>query len=294
MERCKPVVRYAAILSAVMMLLIMWAITHGGNAFDPAAPIVPVTREESSGTRSAFTEILSITHNGIDAMDNNAVTVGGSAAALAAIRADGEAIGYIPARLAGSEGVRIVAVDGVLPSAATIRSGEYPLSRPLTVAMGMEYSYAAADLCRYIFSEAGRAVIGGLGYAPCGDMTAALPAVDKRGRIRICCSATAAPLVEKLVDEWAGNRPDITAEIHRTDTASALMLLFSGTCDIAVASRTLTDSELQSCTASVFALDGIAVVVNDSNPVSSLTSAQLRQIYMGGYSCWSEVFDNAD
>ena len=64
----------------------------------------------------------------------------------------------------------------------------------------------------------------------------------------------------------------------------------NGTCDIGLASRALKDSELeQGVVGTVIANDGIAVIVNNESTVTGLTSEQVKGIYMGELTNWSEV-----
>ena len=64
----------------------------------------------------------------------------------------------------------------------------------------------------------------------------------------------------------------------------------AGTVDIGNASRALTDEEkANGIVENVVAIDGIAVVVNPENTVSNLTTDQLKQIYTGEVTNWSEV-----
>jgi phosphate transport system substrate-binding protein len=62
-----------------------------------------------------------------------------------------------------------------------------------------------------------------------------------------------------------------------------------GTCDIGMASRELKDSELSVLSATQIALDGIAVIVNNENPITNLTKDQVRGIFTGKMSNWSEA-----
>lgn len=65
-----------------------------------------------------------------------------------------------------------------------------------------------------------------------------------------------------------------------------------GVCDIGMASRELKDSELAAgLKPMVIAMDGIAVIVNNQNPVIGLTSQQVRAIFMGEITRWSEIDD---
>ena len=63
-----------------------------------------------------------------------------------------------------------------------------------------------------------------------------------------------------------------------------------GVCDIGMASRALKDSEIEKgLTGLTIAMDGIAVIVSLDNPVDGLTTGQVRDIYMGEITDWSEV-----
>jgi phosphate transport system substrate-binding protein len=63
-----------------------------------------------------------------------------------------------------------------------------------------------------------------------------------------------------------------------------------GICDIGMASRELKDSEKEKgLHATVIAIDGIAVIVNPENSVSGLTTEQVRKIYTGEITKWSEI-----
>lgn len=63
-----------------------------------------------------------------------------------------------------------------------------------------------------------------------------------------------------------------------------------GACDIGMASRELKDSETEKgLTATVIAMDGIVVIVNNDNPVNELTSEQVKNIYTGDAVVWSDV-----
>ena len=63
-----------------------------------------------------------------------------------------------------------------------------------------------------------------------------------------------------------------------------------GVCDLGMASRELSDSEIAEGVSSIaIAQDGIAVIVNNENSFSGLTSAQVRSIFTGEVSDWSEL-----
>ena len=63
-----------------------------------------------------------------------------------------------------------------------------------------------------------------------------------------------------------------------------------GVCDIGMASRAVKDTELEKgLTATEIATDGIAVIVNNDNPIEDLTKDQVKSIYVGETTTWSEV-----
>ena len=65
-----------------------------------------------------------------------------------------------------------------------------------------------------------------------------------------------------------------------------------GTCDIGMASRELKESETsKGLTSTVIAMDGIAVIVNNNSPVTTLTSEQVKAIFTGDITVWSDVLE---
>ena len=96
--------------------------------------------------------------------------------------------------------------------------------------------------------------------------------------------------MEELKEAYQAVNPSAEIEIQTNDSTSGVNGAIEGTCDIGMASRELKDSETsQGVTAQVIALDGIAVIVNNDNPVSEATSDQIKQIYTGEITDWSEL-----
>ena len=96
--------------------------------------------------------------------------------------------------------------------------------------------------------------------------------------------------MEKLKEAYIALNPDVEIEVQQSDSTTGVNSAIEGICDIGMASRELKDSELeQGITGTVIALDGIAVVVNNENPVNELTTEQIRQIYTGEITSWADV-----
>jgi phosphate transport system substrate-binding protein len=104
---------------------------------------------------------------------------------------------------------------------------------------------------------------------------------------------------ELLVEARDGDRVADSIEVFAHGSATAFDDLASGKCDIGMSSRRIHDDDAQklaklgdmtaAASEHVIALDGIAIIVNPANPVSALTTAQLRGVFDGDLRSWSEV-----
>lgn len=84
--------------------------------------------------------------------------------------------------------------------------------------------------------------------------------------------------------------PDVTVNYDPTGSSTGINAALEGTCDVGLASRDLKDEESsQGLTATVFALDGIAIIVNSENPVADLSLEQIAGLANGTITNWSEV-----
>ena len=80
------------------------------------------------------------------------------------------------------------------------------------------------------------------------------------------------------------------SEMCIRDRTTGVTNALSGVCDIGMASRELKDSEKEKgASATVIALDGIAVIVNNENPLNNITSEQVKQIYTGETTGWDDI-----
>ncbi len=133
----------------------------GGND----APIVLYSRENSSGTYVFVKE--HVLKNGDYA--SNAQTLPGTAAVVNAVAKEKNGIGYGGAAYAkGVKEVRIVGTDGQawLPNAENVKSGKYPLSRPLFMYTRGKPSGEAKEFIEFCLSPAGQAIVTQVGYYP--------------------------------------------------------------------------------------------------------------------------------
>ena len=96
--------------------------------------------------------------------------------------------------------------------------------------------------------------------------------------------------MEKLKEAYSDLNPNAEIEIQQSDSTTGVTNALSGVCDIGMASRELKDSEKEKgASATVIALDGIAVIVNNENPLNNITSEQVKQIYTGETTGWDDI-----
>ena len=102
-------------------------------------------------------------------------------------------------------------------------------------------------------------------------------------------SSSVSPVMEKLAEAYMKLNGNVKIEIQTSDSTTGMTSAIDGVCDIGMASRELKDTEAKKLTATVIAQDGIAVVVNNNNPIDNLTKDQVKSIYVGETTSWSEV-----
>ena len=101
-------------------------------------------------------------------------------------------------------------------------------------------------------------------------------------------STSVQPYAELLAEEFENQHPDYVIDVQGGGSSAGITAVESDTADIGMSSRLLKDSEKNLWSAEI-ARDGLAVVINPDNPVQSLTMEQLRRIYIGEITRWSEV-----
>ncbi|RHO55030.1 phosphate ABC transporter substrate-binding protein [Eubacterium sp. AM05-23] len=99
--------------------------------------------------------------------------------------------------------------------------------------------------------------------------------------------------VQKIIDaegaEFGALHPAVKFTYSGTGSSDGIKNAANGTYSFGCASRELKTSEHGDLTELVFAYDGIAVIVNDKNPVENLTKDQIKAIYTGRITNWREV-----
>ncbi len=261
-------------------------------AFDE--DIVVVSREDGSGTRGAFIELMGVEQkdadgNKVDYTTLDAEIVNSTSVVLQTVAGNVAAIGYISL---GSlnDTVKALQIDGADATVENIKSGAYKVARPFNIVTNGTLSEAAQAFYDFILSAEGQAVVEENKYIPSVDNATAYAGSSVSGKVVIAGSSSVTPVMEKLKEAYLAINPNAEIEIQMSDSSTGVKMAIEGNCDIGMASRELKDSELaEGVTPTVLAIDGIAIVVNNDNPISGLTAEQVRQIYVGETTNWMDV-----
>lgn len=264
------------------------------ESFDTTQDIMVMSREEGSGTRGAFIELMGIEvkqddGSKVDMTSVEAQITNDTAVMITTVAGNPYGIGYISL---GSlnDTVKALQVDGVDATVENIKAGTYKVARPFNIATKGEVSKAAQDFINFIMSAEGQAVIQGNKYIKIDDAAAAFAPAEVSGKIVVAGSSSVTPVMEKLVEAYNAINPNVTIEVQQSDSSTGMKSAIDGTCDIGMASRELKESEIaEGLTPTVIAMDGIAVIINNENTITGLTPEQIRAIFTGEILSWSEV-----
>ena len=252
-------------------------------------PISVVTREDGSGTRGAFVELFGIEDaDGNDAITQSAEISNSTSVVMTTVAGNPDAIGYISLGSLNNT-VKALEIDGVAATVENINNGTYKVYRPFNIATKEGLSETAQDFVNFIMSEQGQAIVAEEGYISVESNGSYTPS-GKTGNVTVSGYSSVTPVMQVLKEEYEALNPDVTIELQQSDSTTGVNDAIAGTSDIGMASRALKDSELEKgVVGTVIANDGIAVIVNNESTVTGLTSEQVKGIYMGELTNWSEV-----
>ena len=107
--------------------------------------------------------------------------------------------------------------------------------------------------------------------------------------ITVSGSTSVGPLMEKIAEKYEEENSNISIEINQTGSSAGIKDAMDGISQIGMSSRKLKDEEAAKVKATVLAYDGVAVITNTGNSVKELTIGQIRDIFTGKITNWSEV-----
>lgn len=264
--------------------------SDSGSDFDNSQDIHVISREDGSGTRDAFVEIVEITDaDGEDATVSSATIQQGTSDVVSTVSGDEYSIGYISV---GSldESVKALKVDGVEPTEENIASGDYVVQRNLNIIQGDKLSDVAQDFWDFIFSAEGQKIVSEKGAVPVDSAAPEYTGSGMKGQIAIAGSTSVEPFITAISEAYAKHNPDVVFEISATGSSAGVTAAIDGTADIGMASRELDDDESSKVKeVKPLGIDGIAVIVNPNTPIDSISLDTIRGIFLGDITSWADV-----
>lgn len=247
--------------------------------FKSEANISVTVREDGSGTKSAFNEIIGLKGK---ADPVGAIVANGTTAVLTEVASNPYAIAYDSLGYVDNT-VKILPVDGVLPSAESILDGSYGISRPLNVIYQeatMKASPLYADYLAFLTSKTAQNLAKENGY-----VNAVVDALDYEvkealsGTIKISGSTSLQPLMIKIAQAYMNVQTGVSVQVSGGGSGTGYSDGENGVSAFGMISEEFQETKAPSCTYQTVAKDGIALIVNPKNPVEGITKAQLANIY---------------
>lgn len=295
----KQAVRYGGLTLALAGVLALTGCGGDSNtgtqaAFDTAKEVHAISREDGSGTRGAFVELLGIEvkKNGkkVDRTTAKAQITNSTNVMKTQVANDEYALGYISL---GSlnDTVKALDIDGVQATAGNIANGTYKLARPFHVVVSKTQALSAEseDFLAFIHSKEGQKIVSDNGYILVDINAKEYSPINASGKLVVAGSSSATPVMEKLAEAYNKYNPDLKMEVQQSDSTTGIQAAMNGTADLGMASRDLKDRERDKVTADVIARDGLAVIVNLKNSLAGMKADTARDFYIGTLTKWNEA-----
>lgn len=283
----------AFVLCVIVVSCFAWCFDETESLMN--GEVTVISREEGSGTRGAFVELFGIEGKNesgekIDYTTIMAEITNSTAVMMATVSGNKYAIGYVSLGTLGNS-VKALKIDGVYPSVENVKNETYKIVRPFIIATKKEnLSVVAQDFIRFILSEDGQKIVNDEKYISINDPLEYQPS-DLTGKVTISGSSSVTPVMEKIKEAYCKINKNVSVELQQSDSSTGMTDTINGVSDIGMASRELNPDELALLNSTVIARDGIVVIVNKNNSFDSLSSEQIKGIFKGEITDWSELIN---
>lgn len=266
------------IVSMILVSVLFLSACSKNGDFDPSRNITVVAREDGSGTKSAFMDIIGLKEK---ADPPNVIIHAGTAAVFAEVRTNETAIAYESLGYVSDE-AKILSIDGVEATVANIQDGTYAIARPLSVIYKENVLLDEVNNAFLIFLQSSNAqeIINAEGYVSLTNN--ALPYTINgtlSGSIDVSGSTSVQPLMIELARAFEDLQPNVIVNVSGGGSGTGYRNTEQGVSDFGMISEEFNITNAPSCTHLIVAKDGIAVIVNNNNPLDNITMEQLRNIY---------------
>ena len=247
-------------------------------SFDTSKNISVVAREDGSGTKTAFMELIGLKGKADPA---TVIIQTGTAGVLTEVKGNPVAIAYESLGYVTGD-VKMLKVEGVDATVANIKSGAYKISRPLSVVY--KESSLANDANKAFFtflhSSDAQKIISDEGYVSIADGAPGYTINGSlSGSIDISGSTSLQPLMIELAAAFEKLQPNVKINVSGGGSGTGYKNADEGVSEFGMISEEFNKEKAPSCTDYVVCKDGIAVIVNPENPLDSITMEQLKSIY---------------
>jgi phosphate transport system substrate-binding protein len=263
-------------------------ITNFSQVGGPDAKIITVVPEQGRGSRDAFDElVMTYREQGVKKQKKvvAAVTLAeGQEAVSQVVAKTPDSVG-IASFSETNEGIRAVAIDGVEPTGDNVLNGSYTIFRPFNLVTDGPPQGTAKAFMDFAASKEGQSIVADYGI-PGGSIKVAA------ARLQLAGSSTMEPLTLKLAEAYTKLHPDLAVDVQEGGSGLGIAVVGEGGVDIANVSRALTEADFQnfpSLKTVTVGYDGLAVVTNSDVKLRSLTMQQLRDIFAGEITNYSQV-----
>lgn len=282
--------------SAILLIVLVGLVgcSEGGTkaGFKATSDITVISREANSGTRGAFDELMKVVvkenDKSVDKLFSEAVIVDSTDAVASKVEVDKYSIGYTSLG-AVTDKVKAVSVNGVLATVENVKNGTYKISRPFLLATKGAPDELSADFISYVNSKQGQQIVQEKGYIKKEESAPEYKPTGKTGKITLSGSTSVEKIMEKFREEYVKLNPNMTVEAIYSGSSAGIKDAKEGKVQIAMSSRELKADEKEVLKEVIFALDGIAVIVNKDNTTTNLTTENITKIFTGEIRKWADI-----
>ena len=217
-------------------------------------------REEESGTRQAFTELVADTTD----ISEKCYEANGNDEVVDFVSQNLNAIGYIS---------KETLLDG---TNCYIVESNQKIKRPFNMVYIGELNEVENDFVRYVQRVA-------------KDENASFLSDKSEGTIKIGGSSSMANMIQDLADKYMKLNPNATVAVVTTDSGDGINGALNGEYDLGMVSRNLTDYENELLSIKNVIDDQIVIIVNQQNPINYISKKELVDIYSGKITSWNAL-----
>ena len=276
--------KWLLLAAAMAALMVSGCGTLKGPKVDMSSlgEIHAIVREEGSGTKNEFERLLGAEKKTKGKQANSTEDV------VKLVASDSNAIGYVAYDAVKDpvKGVKVLAVEAQKPTDKAISDGKYPLTRTYYLCYLGEPTEAITDLITFA-KGAGQGVVPQ--FATPLRTPVSFLSNKPAGTLTIEGSTSVTPLMKAMVERYSVLDPNLKITLKATDSAKGLNAAINRKIDLAMSSRNLKQYESELLTAEPIARDGIALIVNEKNPLTTLTKEQIRDLFSGKWKNWKEL-----